>query len=198
MRSQLQKYLERLDFHEMGRTLSAGISECTAGVAAEFPAKEFYGFALDCNFSVGSICFSLADKAYLATVTPPEISAEEALSLDTILPRAWSLGDWPFYCVNDRYASRFVEAWLPWESLIETVGYEELYQQTLDAELSRAFNEYLANWAAEVLANCEALGAFDSLTRTNGFGLIVLDHDEDLEKGLFRMRNNGKNPFQSN
>jgi hypothetical protein len=184
----LQTYLDRLDFSEMERVLSAGIRECVAGVARDFPAGDFYGFALDCNFSVGAIHFSFAPRSHLISVaTASRMSAEDALAAVALRGKVWSLGDWPLYCVNARFAPNFVRSWQPWEFLIETVGYHELYQQTLDADLSTAFNSYLADWAAGVLLRCFEEDVFAALDRIPGFRMIVVDHDEDIDTGLDRV-----------
>ncbi|MFC4160761.1 DUF4303 domain-containing protein [Chitinimonas lacunae] len=188
MAASLKPYLDRLDFQPMETVLSAGIRECIENVARDHPGEEFVGFALDCNFSVGSIFFSLASTGYLSSIAAQAgMDMEAAASAPSLQERFWSLGDWPLYCVNDRYAPTFVQAWKPWESLIEIVGYNELYQQTLDADLSAAFNAHLANWAASVLVECESSGAFHTIARADAVRLIVLDHDEELNVGLDRM-----------
>ncbi|MFC4160390.1 DUF4303 domain-containing protein [Chitinimonas lacunae] len=152
------------------------------------PPEEFVGFALDCNFSVGSIFFSLASTSYLSSIAAQAgMDMEAAASAPTLRKRFWSFGDWPLYCVNDRYAPTFVQAWKLWESLIETLGYNELYQQTFDVDLSNAFNAHLADWAASVLIECESSGAFHKIARADAFRLIVLDHDEELNVGPDRM-----------
>ncbi|MFC4160386.1 DUF4303 domain-containing protein [Chitinimonas lacunae] len=188
MTTSLKPYLDRLDFQAMETVLSAGIRECIENVAREHSGEEFVGFALDCNFSVGSIFFSLASKSYLSSIAAQAgMDTGAAASAPSAREQFWSLGDWPLYCVNDRYAPTFVQAWKPWESLIETVGYSELYQKTFDVDLSNAFNAHLADWAASVLIECESRGAFHKIARADAFRLIVLDHDEEVGAGLERI-----------
>lgn len=111
MTNSLQRYLDRLDFAEMERVLSLGIRECVANVGTAYASDEFYGFALDCNFSVGAVYFSLASRSTLATIgVKARMSQDEALSADSLRDRVWSIGDWPLYCVNDRFAPLFVDA----------------------------------------------------------------------------------------
>lgn len=71
--------------------------------------------------------------------------------------------------------------------MIETVGYHELYEQTLDTDLSLAFKGYLADWAARVLDRCDQDGVFNAIDRMPQFRAIVLDHDEEIETGLERI-----------
>ena len=183
----LQPYLARFDFDAIGRVLADGIDECVQNVAQTY-SNEYFGFALDCHVSVGTIHFSFGTLSHLERVASRKgLSRSQALESPELVERVWSLGDWPIYCIDERLAPKFFEAWKPWEALIEHVGYREIYEPTDDDELLEAYREYILSFAATVLCRAEASGVFAPLSRIEGFRTIVLDHDEDIVRGLERV-----------
>ncbi len=187
MTPSLEAALKQWDWKAMEAVIRAGICECIANVAKQYPDQIFFGFALDCQVSYGSIGFSFGTTSYLDFLAAQLHTTGDILSEPALHERVWSLGDWPIDCVNEQMAPRFTDAWRRWEEQIEQVGYQEIYIKGDNLDQLEEFHEHLLTCFAKILHHSYIDGDFHALRLHDKFRLIVIDHDETLATAFDRI-----------
>jgi hypothetical protein len=147
----------------------------------ENPKLEFYAFAFDCNaeYAEVNLCFN-TEQDFQKTLKHYQSGdfAEQYQSEEDIKELKFNTGDWKYQC------------------------FDTLYVFT-DEELSEIFNEFpdddykswkefvknLLDLCTESLVEFTKTETYTKILKTRDFAAFCIDHDEDIEQAMERLKN---------
>jgi Domain of unknown function (DUF4303) len=195
-----------MNWQEAEDTLVELAKKAIAHFADVHKGEVFCGFAFDCNAAYGKVflCFNTEDHLHASlreAMNPnrpsmvPEFDKmmEEKFGIKPELLYAgnavekaketltWDIGGWKYHSYNE--SDGFIPLlWSEWEP------YEEMTSDLILEGDAEEIEEQFLNMVCRALIRLENENAFDALRRTDGFGSLVVDHDESIEDGFERIQ----------
>ncbi len=141
---------------------------------------EFYAFAFDCNAEYAEVNLCLnTEKEFEKTLMNYQNGEFGHLykNEEDILSLKFNTGDWSFQCFESTNVLTDEELTEIFESLPED-GYKSW----------KEFREELMNVFCETLIEFEKTKTYKKILKTNDFISFCIDHDEDFEAAMVRMK----------
>jgi hypothetical protein len=152
--------------------------------------EKFYGFGFDVNVDYGEVllCFNTEEdfqkiaKDYIEKWNYSEEDIEQL---------RMNFGDWKYQGVN--LDLDYIKDWSLWSNYKKDIqsyfsSLFDMYESNKAIEESQKFSELFLECIIHVLIRLENNGVFNLINRENNFITLVINHDEDEDEFMERMK----------
>jgi hypothetical protein len=171
--------MTKLDRPQLKKTIVEFATRGVQKFLREHPGLVFYAFAFDCNaeYAEVNLCFNtevdfLKSLGEYQSENPQDYQSEE-----DVRDLMYNTGDWEYQCFDTLYVLTDAQ-----------LGEISQAMPADDCQTRQTFVEGLVMLFTEALQDFTKTEVYEAIPKTTNFIAFCIDHDEDFESALSRMK----------